>query len=94
MRRSACWITVPEIPTDRSPFSAKGWDVGQKIGSHHPYLGSVEPIAFAQVRRTIRAIEQEHSFTSRADDMHMRRGMIIRIDRDPQAADAQDRWHC
>jgi len=67
--------------------------MAQKIGGHLPYFGSIEPVAFTQVRRTSWAVEQEHRFTFRADDMHMRRRMVIRVDRDPQAANAQDRKH-
>ena len=67
--------------------------MGQKIGGHLAYLGSVEPVAFAQIHRPGWAVEQEHSFTFRANDMHMRRRVVIGVDRDPQAADAQDRGH-
>jgi len=62
--------------------------MGQEIGGHPANLGSIEPEVFAQLHRATWAIEQEHSFTFRANDMHMRRWVIVGVDRDPQAADA------
>ena len=67
--------------------------MSQQISRYLAYSGSVEPIAFAQFRRAVGAVEQEHGFTFRADDMDMRWRMVVRIDRDPQAVDAQDRGH-
>ena len=67
--------------------------MNQQIGGHLAYIGSVEPITFAQFSRAARAVEQEHGFTFRADDMHMRGRMVIGVDRDPQAVDAQNRRH-
>lgn len=67
--------------------------MGQESSSHSAYLRSVEAEAFAQLRRARRAVEQEHGLTFRADDMHMRRPVIVGVDCDPQTADAQDRWH-
>ena len=67
--------------------------MSQQISRHLAYFGSVEPVALAQFWRTIRAVEQEHGFTFRADDMHMRRRVIVGVDRNPQAVDAQDRRH-
>ena len=67
--------------------------MGQKIGAYLAYLGCVEPVAFTQVRRAAWAVEQEHSFTFRANDMHMGRRVVVGVDRDPQAADTQDRGH-
>lgn len=67
--------------------------MSQKIGRYLAYLGSFEPVAFTQTRRPSRAIQKEHSFAFRANDMHMWGRVVVRIDRDPQAADAQDRRH-
>jgi hypothetical protein len=67
--------------------------MGQEAGRHLAYLGSVEPVAFTQIRRPPRTIRQEHGFAFRADDMHMRGRVVVGLDRDPQAADAQDRRH-
>ncbi len=49
----------------------------QQIGSDLAYFGSVEAIAFVQFRRAARAVQQEHGFTFRADDMHLRRQMVV-----------------
>ena len=57
--------------------------MGQQIGAYLAYLGCVEPEAFTQIRRAARAVEQEHSFTFRANDMHMRRRVVVGVDRDP-----------
>ena len=59
MRSSASWMAVPEISTDRLPFSAKNWDMGQQIGADLAYLGCVEPVAFTQVRRAAWTVETE-----------------------------------
>ena len=67
--------------------------MSQQTRRHLAYLGSVEPIALAQFHRAARAVKQEHGFTFRADDMDMRRRVVVGIDRDPQAVDAQDRRH-
>lgn len=67
--------------------------MSQQTGRHLAYLGSVEPIALAQLHRAARAVEQEHGFTFRADDMDVRRRVIVGIDRDPQTVDAQDCRH-
>lgn len=68
--------------------------MSRQIGRYLAYFGSVEPIAFAQLRRAAGAVEQEHGFTFRADDMDMRWRVVVGVDRDPQAVDAQDRGHC
>ena len=67
--------------------------MGQQIRRHLAYRGAIEPIAFAQLYRTVWAVEQEHGFTSRADHMGMWRRMVVRGERDPQATKAQDRGH-
>lgn len=67
--------------------------MGHDVVGDVAYLVSAEPVAFAQFRRPLWAIEQDHGFAFRADDVHMRRRVIVGIDRDPQAVDAQDRWH-
>ncbi len=67
--------------------------MGQQFRRHLAYRGAVEPIAFAQLYRAVWAVEQEHGFTSRADHMGMWRRMVVRVDRDPQDTEAQDRGH-
>ena len=37
--------------------------------------------------------EVNHHHPSRSDDVDVRRRMVVGVDREPQAADAQDRWH-
>jgi hypothetical protein len=62
--------------------------MSQEIDGHAADLRSIEPEVFAQPRRATWAIEQEHSFTFRANDMHLRRRVIVGVDRDPQTTDA------
>jgi hypothetical protein len=66
--------------------------MGHDIVGDVAYLGSAEPIAFAQFRWPLWAIEQDHGFAFRADDADMRRRVVVGINRDPKAVDAQDRW--
>ena len=70
-----------------SSIGCKGLGCAPASRPHLAYLASVKPIAFAQFRW---AVEQEHGFAFRADDMDMRRRVVVGVDRDPQAVDAQD----
>ncbi len=65
--------------------------MGQQFRRHLAYRGAVEPIAFAQLYRTVWAVEQEHGFTFRTDHMGMCRRMVVRVERDPQAIQARRR---
>jgi hypothetical protein len=39
-------------------------------------------------------MQDEHGFSARAGDMNMGGTMVGRVDYDPQAAYAQNSWHC
>ena len=65
----------------------------QQTGRYLAYFGFVESVAFPQLRRAVGAVEHEHSFAFRTDDMHMRRQVITRVDRDPRTVEAQNCRH-
>jgi len=51
------------------------------------------PITFPQFWRAVRAVQHEHSFAIRRDDVDMGRAVIIDIDFHAQAIEAKDSRH-
>ncbi|KKX30469.1 hypothetical protein YH62_13155 [Rhizobium sp. LC145] len=62
----------------RSEFARQGILDATKIRK-------LEAIAFPQLRRSVRAIQEEYRFSTGAFYVNMRRTMIVWIDHDPQA---------
>jgi len=52
-----------------------------------------EAVVLPRLGRTIWALQIEHRLAAPADDVDMRRAMIIRLDHHTQAAKAQDCQH-
>ena len=57
-------------------------------------IAAFEAEAFSQRWRTIWTVQDKYCFSAAADDMNMGGTVIGRINYDPQAAYAQDSWHC
>lgn len=53
----------------------------------------VEAPALSQLGRAVRAAQDEHGLTVRPDHVDMGRAVIVRIDHDPEAIEAQDGRH-
>ena len=66
--------------------------MGGQRTSNVSHIRSLEPVALAQLGRPVRAMQDEHRLTV-ADHMNMGRTVVVRIDHDPKAADAQDCGH-
>ena len=56
-------------------------------------FGSSEFIVLSQKDRSPRTTQQEHSFCVVADDVHVRRTVIVRINHYSQSDEAQDSRH-
>jgi hypothetical protein len=52
-----------------------------------------EAKAFPNLRWSFGTVQIEYGFCVRADNMHMRRSMVVWVDRHPQAVESMNRWH-
>ena len=76
-----------------APFHAESDEFVVEGRSDTAQLRALESVALPQFRRPIRAMQDEDRFAACALDVHMRRTMIVRVDDDPQAIQAQDCRH-
>jgi hypothetical protein len=79
---------------DSAPFLAKRVERRCQRGDDCAEITTFEAEAFSQSWRSIWTMQDEHGFSARADDMNMGGTMVGRVDYDPQAAYAQNSWHC
>ncbi len=54
--------------------------MGEEIGGDLANLGRAEAVASREFRRSLGAREQYHRFAFRADDVHVRRRVVVGID--------------
>jgi len=62
-------------------------------GLDTPYFSGRKSEVLSQFCWTVGTMEAEHGFTLIANDMHMRRTMIVWVNHDAQAADTQNGRH-
>jgi len=78
-----------------NPLLAKLRNVRSQIPLNVAYVLCAEPVAFTQFRWPFRAVQQKHSLAAAAaaSDMHMRWPVVVRIDRHPEAIEAENSRH-
>src|SRR5205085_143894 len=73
------------------PFPAQQLHVLSQRRDDPGHVASRKPVILAQLDRTDRAVQIEHCLVALADDMDVRRRVVIRIDDHSQTAYSQDR---
>jgi len=76
-----------------NPLLAKLRDVRSQIPLDAAYVLCAEPVAFAQFGWPFGAVQQKHSLAPAPSDMHMRWPVVVRIDRHPEAIEAENSRH-
>jgi hypothetical protein len=75
------------------PLRAKDWQLfGQFLLNAVHYLQR-HPMTFPQFWRAVRAVQHEHGFAIRRNDVNMGGAVIIHIDSHAQAIEAKDSRH-
>src|SRR5438067_8312037 len=64
---------------DRPPFLAQTRERTLHRSLDPTRLAHAEPVAFAELQRSARAVQEEHGLAACSDDMDMRRSMIVGI---------------
>lgn len=78
---------------DSAPGRAQGGDMLGQLGFDLRQLARLETDRFAQGRRTGRTVQVENGFAVAADDVNVRRLMIVRIDHHAIGGEAVDGRH-
>jgi hypothetical protein len=71
-----------------TPSRAQGGQVGGKNSPNLGEFGCLERQIFSQFGRTVRAVQIENRFAFVADDMDVRRPVIVRIDHCSKSVEA------
>jgi hypothetical protein len=70
------------------PVSAECQELSRQRGGDTVEVWRVEAIVLAQLWRSLGAVQDEHRFTALADDMDMRRPVVVGVDDGAQAIEA------
>jgi hypothetical protein len=78
---------------DIPPFVAERWQFRIQYPLDPSYVPPGEPVVFAELRRTMRTAQIEHSFAAVSDDMDVRGTVIVWVNHDPQTVDPKNSRH-
>src|SRR5690242_7356605 len=78
---------------DALPCVAESRQMSCQAGGYAVRIVPRKSVNFAQLRWAVRAVQVEHGFAPRADDVNMCRMVIVRINCHPQPFEAQHRRH-
>jgi hypothetical protein len=75
------------------PFAAGDDQIHRQKRSNSAYVPAAEPVVLLQLDWAAGAMQVKHHLAAVADNVNMRRPMIVRIDYDAQSGKAQYSWH-
>src|SRR5690554_4344032 len=93
MRASACWMTSSVMAMNLPPFGTQRQQLFRQCRRDTVEVRRVKAVALAQLGRPTRAVQDKHRFTAFADDVHMRRSMVVGVDDSSQAIETENGWH-